>query len=57
MRSGELLEGVHYFRGIGSTSLVWCVELMTDWLACGGRTPAHQRSIEKFLATLPSNKN
>ncbi len=55
IRSGELIEGVHYCHTPGSTSLIWCVEMIRDWFACGGNTPAHQRSIEKFLAALPSN--
>lgn len=56
MRSGQLIEGVHYCRCPGSTSLIWCVEILRDWFSCGGlESAAHQRSIEVFLSKLPSN--
>jgi hypothetical protein len=55
IRSGELIEGVHYCRCPGSDALIWCIEIIRDWFVCGGNTPAHQRAIEKFLAELPSN--
>lgn len=55
IRSGEFIENVHYCRCPGSSSLIWCIELIRDWFVCGGNTPAHARSVEKFLADLPSN--
>jgi hypothetical protein len=55
LRSGELIEGVHYMRAPSSSSLLWNVTLLLDWFACGGNTPAHQKAIEKYLKSLASN--
>jgi hypothetical protein len=55
MRSGDLIEGIHYLRAPGSQSLLWNQTLILDWFACGGNTPAHRKAIERYLSSLPSN--
>jgi hypothetical protein len=56
-RRGELLEGIHVFRLPNSQNLIWNADLLKDWLATGGlESPNHQRAIEQFLKSLPSNQ-
>jgi hypothetical protein len=56
IRSGEFKEGIHYFRPSGSSSLIWNLPILEDWLVNGPDSPAHQRAIENWLSRLPSSQ-
>jgi hypothetical protein len=53
-QSGQLRQGIHYVTIPGSPKILWRIDLVRDWLA-NGESPAHQRAIEKYLASLPSS--
>ena len=47
--------GIHYFfRANTTTNIFWNLPLMRDWLV-NGNSESHQRAIETYLKTLPSN--
>lgn len=52
---GELRQGIHFITIPGSSKLLWRIDLIRDWIANGGDSPAHQRAIEKYLKSLPSH--
>lgn len=52
--SGQLAEGVHWSRVGGK--ILFHLPLLRDWLAHQGDPAAHDRAIQNFLATLPSNQ-
>jgi hypothetical protein len=51
---GKLLEGVHWVR-VGRTSILYNLPLLEDYIANLGDPAAHQRAIDNYLASLPSN--
>jgi hypothetical protein len=51
---GKLPEGIYWFRTPGSSKILYNLDLIRDWLA-NGDGPAHQKSIERWLASLPSS--
>jgi hypothetical protein len=51
----KLLEGVHYIRVPGGRKLLWNLELVRDYFVTGGGN-THQRAIESYLYSLPSNQ-
>jgi hypothetical protein len=57
MRSGELIEKIHYFRPSGSKSLLWNLPLLKDWVVNGSDSPEHKRAIARFVAELPSHED
>jgi hypothetical protein len=54
-RDGLLTERIHWVRIPKSTNVLWNVPLIVDWMV-NGDSPAHQRAIEHFVASLPSSK-
>ncbi len=55
LRSRKLLKkGIHYYTLPGSERIVWVRDLVRDFLV-NGDSPAHQREIERYLASLPSS--
>ncbi len=55
--SGTFQEGVHWVKYPGSNAqrVLWNWPLIEDYLATGGGE-AHQRVVEAYLASLPSNQ-
>ena len=53
--SSTLIEGVHWQHDGGE--VVYHAELLQDWYRNRGNPVAHQRTIDHFLATLPSNQS
>lgn len=51
---GRLREGLHWTRVTGR--ILFCLPLLIDWLANQSDPAAHDRAIQNFLATLPSNR-
>jgi hypothetical protein len=54
--NNAISEGIHWQYQPGTKArILWNLDLMRCWAAnCG--TPAHQRSIERYIASLPSSK-
>jgi hypothetical protein len=52
----QLLEGIHFVRIPGGRKFLWNLELVKDFFATGGGH-AHQRAIESYLYSLPSNQS
>lgn len=46
--------GIHFFQPVQHTT--YNKELIEDWLVNRHDQPAHQRAIDAYLATLPSNQ-
>jgi hypothetical protein len=46
--SGQLIEGVHYHLN-GSRSILFNVELLTDWIENRNSPEAHNKVIEAYL--------
>jgi hypothetical protein len=56
-KTGAIIEGIHYQFLPGSrTNMLYNLDLLRDFIACGGNSIAHQRSIESYLNSLPSTK-
>lgn len=51
----KLIEGVHWFRP-GTRSILYNISLIEDWLANLQDPKAHEKAIEAYRASLPSNK-
>ena len=52
-----ITEGWHWIYRPGTKArILWNLDLMRDWVANPG-TPAHERSIERYIASLPSSKS
>ncbi|MEG3439968.1 hypothetical protein V0288_22765 [Pannus brasiliensis CCIBt3594] len=56
MRTGQWIEGIHFTRYSKRMNL-FNVQLIRDWLVNHHDPLSHQRAIENFLATLPSNRS
>jgi hypothetical protein len=55
-KTGVITEGIHWMYRPGTKARVlWNQDLMRDWIA-NGDSPAHQRSIERYIASLPSSQ-
>lgn len=52
---GDWIEGIHYVRE-NSRVVRYNLSLCLDWLANRGNSQAHQRAIEAYLSSLPSNQ-
>jgi hypothetical protein len=50
----QLPEGIYWHRIPCSIRVLYNLNLIRDWLA-NGDCPAHQRAVEKYLASLPSS--
>jgi hypothetical protein len=48
------VENIHYRRDVGN-DWIYNLPMIADWLATGGGE-VHQRAIEAWLASLPSNQ-
>ncbi len=56
-KTGVITEGIHWqFRPGTKARVLWNRELMRDWVVNSG-TAAHDRSIEQYIASLPSSKS
>jgi hypothetical protein len=56
LRANNFLpEGIYWFRDPSSGRILWNRNLVLDWIV-NGNSPAHQRAIEAFLSSLPSNQ-
>ena len=54
-KTGAIMEGLHWQYLPGTKArLLWNLDLMRDWVSNSG-TPAHTRSIELYIASLPSS--
>ncbi len=54
-RVNELLtRGIYWHNLPDSPNIVWVKDLVRDYIV-NGNSPAHQRAIEKYLASLPSS--
>jgi len=53
-RDGRLVKNIHWFS-INSRRIVYNEDLLIDWVANQSDPEAHQRAIEGYLASLPSN--
>ena len=51
---GLLPKGLYWYTLPNSTKIIWIRDLVRDWLV-NRDTPAHQRAIEKYQASLPSS--
>jgi hypothetical protein len=51
---GLLTRGIYWYTLPGSERIIWIRDLVRDYLV-NGNSPAHQRAIEKYLASLPSS--
>lgn len=50
-----ITQGIHWMYRPGTTArILWNLDLMRDWVA-NGNNPAHQRSIDRYIASLPSS--
>ncbi len=47
-------EGIYWHRIGNSVRVLYNLNLIRDWLA-NGDSPAHQKAVEKYLASLPSS--
>lgn len=54
-RKHEWIELVHWRRDPANGKILYNLPLINDWIATGGGE-AHQRAIENYLASLPSNQ-
>ena len=53
---GKLIEGIHWIR-LNSRTTKYNLTLLLDWIQNQMTAPgAHQRAIDNYLATLPSNQ-
>ncbi|MGA7934970.1 MAG: hypothetical protein WCA35_15595 [Kovacikia sp.] len=53
---GILLEGVHYIRIGEHKGILYNRPLIIDWMINRRFPNVHQRAIDNFLASLPSNQ-
>jgi hypothetical protein len=51
---GLRTRGIYWYTLPGSERIIWIRDLVRDYLV-NGNSPAHQRAIEKYLASLPSS--
>jgi hypothetical protein len=49
-----LPENIYWSRYPGSTRVLYNLNLIRDWLV-NGDSPAHQKAVEKYIASLPSS--
>lgn len=52
--SGKWLEGIHWQR-INSRCVLYNLTLILDWIANSDDLKAHQKAIDNYLTSLPSN--
>jgi hypothetical protein len=52
---GLWVEGLHWRYDIVGGDILFNLRLIQDWIATGGGQ-AHQKAIESYLASLPSNQ-
>jgi hypothetical protein len=55
-KTGAIIDGIHYQLLPGSRTMLYNLDLLRDFIACGGNSIAHQRSIESYFNSLPSTK-
>ena len=55
-QDGTFAERIYWVRVPKSTHILWNVPMVIDWLVNGSESPAHQRAIENFIASLPSSQ-
>ena len=57
-KTGAISEGIHWtYNPTTKTRILWNLDLMRDFMANGANSPAHARSIERYIASLPSSKS
>ena len=54
--SGTWIENIHWVR-VGTRKIIYNDELILDWLVNQSNHSAHQKAIELYLASLPSNRS
>jgi hypothetical protein len=55
-KTGVITEGVHWqYNPTTKARVLWNLELMRDWVA-NGSSPAHDRSIERYVSSLASSR-
>jgi hypothetical protein len=54
--NGRLIEGIHWIR-FGSRCVRYNAALLRDYVATQTSPIVHQRAVDNFLASLPSNKS
>lgn len=54
LRRNVLREKIYWFHPPGSVRVLWNATLVKDWLV-NGNTPEHERAIEAYVKTFPSN--
>lgn len=53
--SGTWIEGIHWVR-VGTRKTLYNRDLILDWIANQNSPKAHQKAIESYLNSLPSNQ-
>jgi tRNA(His) 5'-end guanylyltransferase len=53
--SGIWIEGIHWIR-VNSRLVLYNLPLIRDWFSSRYNPEAHQKSIEAYLQSLPSNQ-
>jgi hypothetical protein len=53
---GKFQEGIHYSKTSRTASILWRLDLVMDRIANWNDDFAHQRAIDNFVASLPSNQ-
>lgn len=52
-----ITEGIHWMYRPGTKArILWNLDLMRDFVANSGDCPAHRRSIDRYIKSLPSSK-
>jgi hypothetical protein len=54
--TGLLPKGIYWVTLPNSDRIIWIGDLVRDWLV-NGNSPAHQRAISKYIASLPSSSD
>lgn len=54
--NGKLVEGIHWVR-IGVRCVRYNSQMLRDYMVTQSEPNIHQRAIDNFLASLPSNQN
>jgi hypothetical protein len=53
---GKFVEGVHYSKTSQTASILWRLDLVLDRIGNWNDDLSHQRAIDNFVTSLPSNQ-
>jgi hypothetical protein len=53
---GKFQEGIHYFRTGATNCILWNGDLVIDRIANWNNDSVHQRAIDNFVMSMPSNQ-